>query len=230
METKTKLKIGGGIIAFSVITALVNPQKSDRQSPTEISKTITETTVETTTEATTETTTETTTEQIQTTTEPVAPSGEAMDNFMASISSTLNSKYSGQYGISRDDEAVTINIWGHNPKSEDVIAYSDSLSDFDKYAHLRVNVLDKNDLNNVIASYYDRRLLFENKEYNFDKYDNINQQNTTDSYVLNTKSMIYHLPSCRMVSKISPENYSTSNLSDSELRSQNYSACGICLE
>lgn len=56
------------------------------------------------------------------------------------------------------------------------------------------------------------------------------QQQTSDSYVLNTSSMKIHRPSCSAAKKISFENYATSNSSISELESQGYSRCGICLK
>lgn len=63
---------------------------------------------------------------------------------------------------------------------------------------------------------------------NFNTYDNVEQQQTTASYVLNTNTHKFHYPSCRSVKKISPENYSTSNSSRDELISQGYDSCGIC--
>ena len=60
--------------------------------------------------------------------------------------------------------------------------------------------------------------------------DNNFQQQTSDSYVLNTSTMKIHRPSCSTAKKISSENYATSNSSISELESQGYSRCGICLK
>lgn len=67
---------------------------------------------------------------------------------------------------------------------------------------------------------------------NFDTYSNLEQQQTNDSYVLNTnpERMKIHYPTCNDVAKIAPENYSTSNLSVSELQSQGYSTCGHCFK
>ena len=68
--------------------------------------------------------------------------------------------------------------------------------------------------------------------YNYDKYNNPDQQNTSDKWVLNTNPdrMKIHFPSCSDVPSISPENYSTSNLSLEELKSQGYSECGHCFQ
>lgn len=63
---------------------------------------------------------------------------------------------------------------------------------------------------------------------NFNTYNNPEQQNTTDSWVLNTKSRRIHYPSCKDVKKISPENYSTSNLTLDDLKKRGYTACGHC--
>ena len=63
---------------------------------------------------------------------------------------------------------------------------------------------------------------------NFNTYNNTSQQKTSASYVLNTSSHKFHQPSCRVVPKISPKNYATSNSSRESLISQGYSSCGIC--
>ncbi len=63
---------------------------------------------------------------------------------------------------------------------------------------------------------------------NFDTYDNAEQQQTTDKWVLNTKSKKIHYRSCNDVKKIAPQNYSTSNSEESELISQGYTTCGHC--
>lgn len=65
---------------------------------------------------------------------------------------------------------------------------------------------------------------------NFDTYDNAEQQNTTDEWVLNTKSKKIHYPACKDVKKISPDNYDTSNLPLEELENQGYSTCGHCFK
>lgn len=62
----------------------------------------------------------------------------------------------------------------------------------------------------------------------FNTYDNTEQQHTEDTYVLNTSTMKIHYPSCSSIVKIAPQNYSTTNLSVDELKSQGYSTCGIC--
>lgn len=63
---------------------------------------------------------------------------------------------------------------------------------------------------------------------NFNTYDNTEQQQTSDMFVLNTDSHKIHYPSCRDVPKIKPQNYSTSNQSVSELEAQGYTTCGHC--
>lgn len=63
---------------------------------------------------------------------------------------------------------------------------------------------------------------------NFNTYDNSEQQNTTDAYVLNTESKVLHRPTCSDVSKIAPQNYDTSSSILSDLISQGYTVCGNC--
>ena len=67
---------------------------------------------------------------------------------------------------------------------------------------------------------------------NFDTYNNVEQQQTSETYVLNTNpsSLKIHYPSCRYVPKISPENYATSNETVSMLESRGYSRCGVCMK
>lgn len=63
---------------------------------------------------------------------------------------------------------------------------------------------------------------------NFNTYNNEDQQNTSANYVLNTSSHVFHRPSCRDVPKISPENYSTTNRTRSDLIESGWRACGHC--
>ena len=63
---------------------------------------------------------------------------------------------------------------------------------------------------------------------NFDTWNNPEQQQTTAEWVLNTNTKKIHYPSCSSVEKIAPQNYSTSNLSESELISQGYTVCKRC--
>ena len=65
---------------------------------------------------------------------------------------------------------------------------------------------------------------------NFDLYDNPEQQNTSEQWVLNLNSKKIHIPTCKSVKKIKKENYSTSNLSKEELLSQGYTECGNCFK
>jgi len=66
--------------------------------------------------------------------------------------------------------------------------------------------------------------------YNFNTYDNPEQQNTSDAWVLNTSTMKIHHPKCNDVKKIAPDNYATSNSSLEELRQNGYSECGHCFK
>lgn len=63
---------------------------------------------------------------------------------------------------------------------------------------------------------------------NFNTYNNSEQQNTSDAWVLNTNKKKIHFPSCSSVKKIAPQNYSTSNESLSALEAQGYERCGSC--
>lgn len=67
-------------------------------------------------------------------------------------------------------------------------------------------------------------------ESNFNKYNNTEQQNTENTWVLNTSSMKIHCPSCRSVPKIAPKNYSTSSESLDDLKAKGYTTCGICFK
>lgn len=69
---------------------------------------------------------------------------------------------------------------------------------------------------------------YNSNENNFNTYNNPEQQQTSDMFVLNTSTFKFHRPTCNDVKKIAPENYSTSNLSISELENQGYSTCGHC--
>lgn len=63
---------------------------------------------------------------------------------------------------------------------------------------------------------------------NFNIYNNQSQQQTSDTYVLNTSTHKIHYPHCSSVPKIAPQNYATSNSSVDELKSQSYTTCGKC--
>lgn len=66
--------------------------------------------------------------------------------------------------------------------------------------------------------------------YNFDTYYIPENQQTTDTWVLNTSTMKIHYPNCKYVVKISPENYATSSLSVAELQVMGYTTCGHCFK
>ena len=65
---------------------------------------------------------------------------------------------------------------------------------------------------------------------NFNTYDNLDQQQTEDTYVLNTRKggKKFHLPSCDSVPKISPDNYATSSKTREELIEEGYKPCQKC--
>jgi len=65
-----------------------------------------------------------------------------------------------------------------------------------------------------------------------DANDDSTKQNTADYWVLNINefSRKIHYPSCEYAAKISPNNYSTSNLSVSELEGMGYSPCKMCFK
>lgn len=65
---------------------------------------------------------------------------------------------------------------------------------------------------------------------NFNTYNNTEQQNTEDTWVLNTNSKKIHYPSCKSVPKIAPQNYSTSSETLDELKSRGYTTCGNCFK
>lgn len=65
-------------------------------------------------------------------------------------------------------------------------------------------------------------------ENNFNTYDNPEQQNTSETYVLNTSTMKFHYPHCSSVKQIAPHNYATSSTNRDDLISQGYSPCGRC--
>ncbi len=69
---------------------------------------------------------------------------------------------------------------------------------------------------------------FTNSNNNFNTYNNVSQQQTSDSYVLNSGTYKFHYPSCDSVAQIAPQNYSTSNSSRSEIMAQGYKPCGRC--
>lgn len=66
--------------------------------------------------------------------------------------------------------------------------------------------------------------------YNFDTYYIPENQQTTETWVLNTSTMKIHHPDCKDVVRIKPENYSTSSLSIAELQVMGYTTCGHCFK
>ena len=66
--------------------------------------------------------------------------------------------------------------------------------------------------------------------YGFDTYNIPEQQDTEDTYVLNTSTLKIHHPTCKDVPKIKPANYATSSASTAELMAQGYTLCGHCFK
>lgn len=65
---------------------------------------------------------------------------------------------------------------------------------------------------------------------NFNTYDNTDNQNTTETWVLNTSSKKIHHPTCNSVPKIAPHNYATSSESLDELKARGYVPCKNCFK
>ena len=65
---------------------------------------------------------------------------------------------------------------------------------------------------------------------NFNTYNNQDQQNTEDTYVLNTSTKKIHYPNCSSVPKIAPHNYATSSDSLTELENHGYEKCKRCFK
>lgn len=68
----------------------------------------------------------------------------------------------------------------------------------------------------------------DNRANNFTKYNNKEQQETTDNYVLNKSTKVFHHPWCNDVAKIKPSNYRTSNSTSDEIAAMGYKRCGHC--
>lgn len=68
----------------------------------------------------------------------------------------------------------------------------------------------------------------DDRSNNFTKYNNKEQQETTDNYVLNKSTKVFHYPWCNDVAKIKPENYRTSNSTRDEIAAMGYKSCGRC--
>lgn len=68
----------------------------------------------------------------------------------------------------------------------------------------------------------------DDRSNNFTKYNNEEQQETTDNYVLNKSTKVFHYPWCNDVAKIKPENYRTSNSTSDEIVAMGYKRCGHC--
>lgn len=65
---------------------------------------------------------------------------------------------------------------------------------------------------------------------NFNTYNNPHLQMTTDKYVLNTYSQVFHIPDCNDVADMAEKNYATSNNSFGDIVSWGYRPCGHCLK
>lgn len=62
----------------------------------------------------------------------------------------------------------------------------------------------------------------------FNTYNIPEQQQTDAKYVLNISTHKFHIPSCKEVSKIKPENYQKSNAERDEVVKSGFSPCGKC--
>lgn len=65
---------------------------------------------------------------------------------------------------------------------------------------------------------------------NFNTYYNPYLQQTDAAFVLNTSSLVFHLPKCNDVAKMAEKNYATSNDSFEYIQAQGYKPCGHCLK
>lgn len=128
----------------------------------------------------------------------------------------------------QDKEPDNINQNPESTKLEDAKSELNQETQ-DKEPNLTHN--DKIDSEEIVTSKTketpDNQIVTENSN-NFDTYDNAEQQETNDKWVLNIKSMKIHYPSCSQVKKIAPKNYSTSNSKKDDLIAQGYTTCGVC--
>ncbi|MCR5687620.1 MAG: hypothetical protein K6G58_06325 [Lachnospiraceae bacterium] len=128
------------------------------------------------------------------------------------------------YQVEEDD---TISVPGYEDADNDLLQEEDP--DPVRLTPEDYDIIWENS-DNYINAPEDPGLDVTDTEYYFDKYDNAEQQNTPDHYVLNTGTLKIHHPSCNDVRKISPENYATSNGTIEELLSQGYTRCGHCFQ
>lgn len=143
----------------------------------------------------------------------------------------LNEYADGKYTADFGYDSGTINFYGVNATDQKVKELEDYLTNtaaeigLPDY-NIKINLLKEGEkttgeTNNPETS----------GDYNFNTYNNPENQNTTDKYVLNTNPdrMKIHYPSCNDVLKIKyPENYDTTNLSIAELKALGYTPCGHC--
>ena len=84
-----------------------------------------------------------------------AESPTTVDSFMNDTTAEL-SAYSGNFAISSDEEAITINFWGDVPENEIERIATEKYTDAQALGmHLRVNLLDASNLEKVLGQYYD---------------------------------------------------------------------------
>lgn len=142
------------------------------------------------------------------------------DNFTQSVAanaeqiSSSNNQYQATTSPTNSVENETI-VYEHDIATDN----SQNVEPVNRYStsDLDISLPDNNTSENLTGI-----------ENNFNTYNNINQQQTTDDYVLNTNTYKFHFPGCDYVKRISPENYATSTSTRSELISQGYDPCGHC--
>ena len=84
-----------------------------------------------------------------------AESPTTVETFINNTTAELGA-YSGNFAISSDAEAVTINFWGNVPEEEIQRIATEKYSEVQSLGmHLRVNLLDENNLDKVLGQYYD---------------------------------------------------------------------------
>lgn len=91
------------------------------------------------------------------------------------------------------------------------------------YTNINGGFTPKNDSHTLTDSTEDNftQSIDANAEQSFSNINN-------DQYPPTSDNKKIHYPNCNDVTKIASENYSTSNLSISELKAQGYTTCGHC--
>ena len=83
-------------------------------------------------------------------------STETINSFIEKTSSELSQTHNGHFAISNDEEAITINIWGFITEDElKTIAIEKYEEAKNLQMHLRINLLEEGNFDNVLEQYYD---------------------------------------------------------------------------